>query len=128
MPDEQIIRAFLEKATAEGAKSTALKPLNYILALLIPATLLSFYANLPSWVGVTFIAFLGLVLVAYLGAYIYFMLTDKDSLRSEKFTIQKFAIEKGLYGDSLVGSVDPEDLTDTKMLTLENGNDQEASQ
>ena len=56
------------------------------------------------------------------------MLTDKDALRSEKFTIQKLAIEKGLYGDSLTGTLDSKDVTDAKLLTIENANDGEDTQ
>ena len=31
------------------------------------------------------------------------MINDRDSLRSEKFTIQKLAIEKGIMGDDVTG-------------------------
>ena len=39
----------------------------------------------------------------YLGAYVYCLVTDRDALRSETYTIQKMAIEKGFVGDSLTG-------------------------
>lgn len=42
-------------------------------------------------------------MLLYLGAYIYCLATDKDALRSETYTIQKMAIEKGFVGDSLIG-------------------------
>ena len=35
--------------------------------------------------------------------YIYCLINDRDSLRSEKFTIQKLAIEKGIMGDDVTG-------------------------
>ena len=34
---------------------------------------------------------------------IYCLINDRDSLRSEKFTIQKLAIEKGIMGDDVTG-------------------------
>ena len=42
--------------------------------------------------------FLALIIV-----YIYCLINDRDSLRSEKFTIQKLAIEKGIMGDDVTG-------------------------
>ena len=128
MPNEQLIRAFLEKASAEGTRSTALKPLNYLLLVLVPATLASFWADMPSWAGLAFVTFLAITLTTYIACYVYLMLTDKDALRSEKFTIQKLAIEKGLYGDSLTGTLDANDVTDAKLLTIDSGNDEEGSE
>ena len=42
-------------------------------------------------------------IVLYLIAYIYFAVTDKDCLRSEKYSIQKLAIQRGLVGDDVTG-------------------------
>ncbi len=49
--------------------------------------------------------FSGLSMLLYLVAYVFFALTDKDALRSEKFFLQKMAIEKGFIGDDLTGYI-----------------------
>jgi hypothetical protein len=59
--------------------------------------------NLPTWVlTVLGVSAAGLVL-AYLVAYFYLLFTDRDALRSERFTLSKLAIEKSVTGDSLRG-------------------------
>jgi len=47
----------------------------------------------------------GVAIGLYLVAYIYFGSTDKDALRSEKYSIQKLAIQKGFIGDDQVGYI-----------------------
>lgn len=48
-----------------------------------------------------------------LGSYIYFMRRDPDALRSESYSLQKLAIEKGIFGDNLVGMIDPDRVIET---------------
>ena len=40
------------------------------------------------------------------GVYIYFAITNPDCLRSETFTLNKLALEKGLIGDDTFGLTD----------------------
>lgn len=49
-----------------------------------------------------------------------------DSLRSERFSLQKMAIEKGLYGDSLVGTVELPDVDDVVLLEADSASSKEA--
>ena len=44
-----------------------------------------------------------LTMLLYMGAYIHCLHTDKDALRSESYSIQKLAIQKGFVGDSTAG-------------------------
>ena len=46
---------------------------------------------------------LTIMLAVFFFVYIYCLINDRDSLRSEKFTIQKLAIEKGIMGDDVTG-------------------------
>lgn len=41
----------------------------------------------------------------YLFAYTYCLFKDRDALRTERYSIQKLAIEKGFVGDSLTGTL-----------------------
>jgi len=71
--------------------------------MLLAATILSFYYKLPDWIGAAFACGAGITLVLYLVIYVLAFRKDPELLRSEKHSIQKLAIEKGLVGDSLQG-------------------------
>jgi hypothetical protein len=107
MPGIGIIRAFLEQATAKGTRATVLKPLSWMMAILISATLSAFWLKTPYWLGVTFAMFTGLTMLLYLFTYIYCLFKDKDALRSETYSIQKLAMEKGFFGDDIIGRLKP---------------------
>lgn len=127
MPGLQAIRSLFEHAVTSGYRSTALYPLGWIIALFLSSTLLSFYLGAPSWVGITF-GSLGVVSsLMYLAAYLYFMFKDRDALRSEKYSIQRLAIEKGLVGDSLYGFFDPRNMPNPNLLSQHLAEKKEAS-
>ncbi len=103
MQNLELIRAFLQQATEQGSRSTVLKPLGWMMAILVAATISAFSFSAPIWLGVLFAVFCGLTMFLYLFSYVYFMFKDKDALRSETYSIQKLAIEKGFVGDSIKG-------------------------
>jgi hypothetical protein len=80
-----------------------LKPLGWGVSIAIAALLSSAYFHLEPWIVYMFAVFACLGMALYLGAYLYCLFTDRDALRSETYTIQKLAIEKGFVGDSLTG-------------------------
>lgn len=103
MPIE--LQTFLQSAFSQGSRSTVLKPLAWIISILSASTISSFSFRAPIWVGTMFGVFSGLSMLLYLVAYVFFAWTDKDSLRSEKFFLQKMAIEKGFIGDDMTGYI-----------------------
>ncbi len=105
MPGENLIKAFLGQASAKGTKATVLKPLGWMMLILVSSTLSAFRLKAPGWVGYMFGSFTGLTMLLYLVSYLYCLFTDKDALRSETYSIQKMAIEKGFVGDSLSGQI-----------------------
>ena len=128
MPSDSVIRAFLQHSDAAGAKSTVLKPLGWLIGILISGSLGSYYSNAPGWVGATLVVFTGISALIYLVAYIYFMGRNPDLLRSESFTLRKLEIEKGIIGDSLTGIINTESskspLQFQEMNSLPSGKDQ----
>lgn len=47
---------------------------------------------------------MGLIaVVIFLISYLYLMVKNPDALRSESYSIQKLAMEKGYYGDDTLG-------------------------
>jgi hypothetical protein len=100
----QFIQGLLDQAAAQGSRSTVLRPLGWIVAICASAALAAVQFKAPTWIIVMFGVSAGLGITLYLGSYIYCLATGKeDLLRSETYSIQKLAIEKGFVGDSLAG-------------------------
>jgi len=113
------IRALLQQASAEGSRSTALKPLGWLVGMLCAASiaLFSFSNPIPPWVGITFVALTTVAVAGYLIAYFYLMIKDRDALRSERYSIQKLAIEKGIVGDDISGVLQIDEIETPKLLS-----------
>ena len=113
------IRALLQQASAEGSRSTALKPLGWLVGMLCAASIamFSFSNPIPLWAGITFVALTATTVAGYLIAYFYLMLKDRDALRSERYSIQKLAIEKGIVGDNISGVLQIDEIETPKLLS-----------
>ena len=113
MAPAKLVAALLQQATAQGSRSTVLRPLGWLVGICAPGLLVAVELSAPTWVIVTFAVFMGLTIVLYLGSYTYCLFTDKEALRSERYSIQKLAIEKGIVGDSHAGVFpsEPEETT-----------------
>jgi hypothetical protein len=105
MVTKQFIAAVLQQATAQGSKSTVLRPLGWLAGICVTALLGCIRFKAPDWIGIPVLCFLGLTILLYLTSYVYCLLTDKEALRTETYLIQKTAIEKGVYGDSTLGTL-----------------------
>jgi hypothetical protein len=102
MPD---FYTLMQRAMAGGARSTVLKSLGWLIALLTSATIAAFHYETPVWVGVMFALGAGAAILLCLVAYVYFALKDPDALRSERYYIQKLALQKGFVGDDITGYI-----------------------
>lgn len=98
-----IIKELLHKSDASGSRSTILKPITWFISSLIVGITILLKFNSPEWLIIFLTITMGLSILVFLFAYIYCLFTDKDAIRSEKYSIQKMAIEKGLYGDNNIG-------------------------
>jgi hypothetical protein len=98
-----IFRELLQKSDASGSRSTILKPLTWFISVIIGGIVLLLEFDSPIWLIIMFSIIMGLAIITFLFAYIFCLFTDKDAIRSEKYSIQKMAIEKGIYGDSSTG-------------------------
>ncbi len=105
MTEYNLIKAFFEQALAKGSKSTILKPLGWMMAICISATLTSAHFSLSEWIVYLFAGFSCITMVLYLIAYLYCLAKDRDALRSETYSIQKMAIQKGFVGDDISGAL-----------------------
>ena len=103
--------------SAELTRSDVLRSLIWPNAGLLLALVGIASAQGPEWLLRTLVVLLCAFMTLYGLAYVYFALTDSDALRSEKYKLQKMAIEHGLFGDSQTGLRPIEDM-DSKVLPL----------
>lgn len=101
----------LHKALAQGNRSTVLHSLGWLLGICSASSISAFGFKAPIWLGTMFGIAAAISIALYLMSYIYFGLTNPDLLRSEKYHIQKMAIQKGFVGDNSTGFIKlPEDV------------------
>lgn len=115
-----MFKELLERSDSSGSKSTILKPLTWLLSVFIGGMVLLIKVNAPSWTIIFFSIILGLGISIFFFSYIYCLFKDRDALRSEKYSIQKMAIEKGVYGDNMIGLIysnEPKALNESKNLS-----------
>ncbi|MBS1509835.1 MAG: hypothetical protein JST86_03290 [Bacteroidetes bacterium] len=115
-----LIRELLHRSDSSGSKSTILKPLTWLVSILIGGVILLQKVNTPAWLTVFFCIIVSLAVLIFFFAYIFCLFKDRDALRSEKYSIQKMAIEKGIYGDNITGIHEPDNsklLSDPKNLS-----------
>ena len=73
MPGIELVRSFLQQASAQGSRSTALSPLGWLTAIIVSALvgLVAYHAE--TWVIISGVVALGLCVVMYLVAYVFFI-------------------------------------------------------
>lgn len=105
------IKELFERSDASGSKSTILKPLSWFLSLIIGGLILLVKINAPNWIIILFSIITCIAILLFFFAFVYCLFKDRDALRSEKYSIQKMAIEKGIVGDNIVGIINNESPT-----------------
>jgi len=102
----KMVSSFWERAQAQGSRSTVLRPLGWLLVFCATSAITSASVqNSAWWLTLIFGVGSGLSVLLYLAAYCYCLLKAPETLRTERYSIQKLAIEKGFLGDSLTGLI-----------------------
>ena len=105
----RLVSAFLQQATAQGSRSTILRPLQWMTLLFVLALVACVYYKGPNWLIIALFVLLVAPLAAVLVAFFYCLFSGNDSLlqslRTEHYAIQKLAIEKGYRGDNTTGLI-----------------------
>ena len=94
----QQIAGLLRHAIIYGSRSTVLRPLGWLIGILATLAFAGMHLQIPIWMNVVIFALLSLGVTLYLRAFFYCLLNDREALRSEKYSLQKLAIEKGRGG------------------------------
>ena len=111
-----VLNVFREQVASHGSRTDALRPLSMLMLILLTAlVLLLVFGKTPGWLLI-FMAVLLLGVIGLFGfAYVYCLFKRPDALRSEKYLLQRMAIEHGVLGDSITGITE---IAGTKSLPL----------
>jgi len=90
------IAGLLRRAIMHGSRATILRPLGWLIGILATLVFAGMHLQNQMWVNVVNLILLALGVGLYLSAFAYCLLTDKEALRTEKYSIQKMAMEKRL--------------------------------
>ena len=115
------IRELLSHSDASGSRSTILKPLTWLLGILLATLLAAFRFGAPAWFCYLLAGIAILAVLLFFFAYMFCLFKDRDALRSESFSLRKMQIEKGLYGDNEMGLIQrsPKEIKDGYLLNSE---------
>lgn len=98
-----MIRQYLEHASGSGRRSNAVSTLIVMGGVLLAGLVGALGASAPEWLLMSLVAMIAGDAALFGAAFLYFMLKNPDALRSESFELEKMAMERGLYGDSIQG-------------------------
>ncbi|PSS71685.1 hypothetical protein AYI85_04930 [Shewanella algae] len=97
-----------------------------MMGICISATLTSAHLKLNEWIIYLFAGFSCITMALYLVAYLFCLFKDRDALRSETYSIQKMAIQKGFVGDDIYGTLPVERTASGQLIENESAIDGEA--
>src|SRR5258708_5853511 len=114
--------SLLQQAKIGYSRTSALNPVQWIFVISTGGLLASLGFHGPSWVLILFGSFAALTLLLFGIGFIFFVFKDPDALRSERYSLSKLAIKKGLIGDDIKGLFDPKSSLEAKTKLLKSGN------
>jgi len=121
----QIASLLREQLTTSISRSDVLKPLAWLVGMLLSAIILLAYLKAPDWLLIALAVPVFLSLALYGFAYVFCLFRDRDALRSERYSLQKMAIEQGLYGDDQSGQFKLDDVSPLALSSDGNKNIEE---
>lgn len=99
------LKHILQHAKSFGSRSSILSVLAWIFGTLFFSITLAGVLKAETWLLIAMFLLLVVVLISILVAFFYCLFTgNTDILRSEKFVIEKLAIEKQVASDSVTGT------------------------
>jgi hypothetical protein len=101
------LRHFLDAARADSTKSSALAPLQWLIAICFAGAIGLGFSTGSVWIGGAMALLPCLLCVFYCYEYEKTRQTNPDALRSERYSLNKIAMEKGLIGDDRIGLLEP---------------------
>ena len=85
-----------ESGLVKRQRATPLKPAVWMTSVLVWATVVGLMLRVPTWGGVFLCCLTGVSFLFYLVSYIYLMVVDRDTLRSERYRESRVARDRGV--------------------------------
>jgi hypothetical protein len=101
----RLVSVLREQMHATLSRSDALKPLSWLIVIIMTTAVLLVNATAPEWLLIVAACLLSAAITLYFVAFGYCLVKDRDALRSETYSLHKIAIEHGLVGDSITGVI-----------------------
>lgn len=99
----RLLESLLHQARIGQSRSSVVNPLQWTLVILITGILCFLLVHAPVWLIEIFGIALAVIILLLVFAFVFFMVTNPDALRSERYSLVKTAMEKKFVGDSLTG-------------------------
>lgn len=107
----------IQSAQLNARTTSALNPVLWLVATLSTSVAVSAAVGAVWWVTALLASGVGLSVLVTLGLAVFFAVKAPDALRSERYVIQKMAIERGALGDSVVGLISGEAASEQAQLS-----------
>jgi hypothetical protein len=122
MPMEHFLSLF-HQSSGRGSKSTALQPLGWLVAMIgfILASSLAYKA--ANWILIVVASAFAISVFVYVCSYIYLIMNNIDATRSERFTLEKIALQQSRTGDDRTGFIEAADRQHTLPLLQASASD-----
>ncbi|MEQ4624759.1 hypothetical protein [Providencia manganoxydans] len=91
------------QANHAGEKSTVIHPLLWLIGIFMSALVIGAYFTTSQFIVIGIFVLLCIMLCFFIAVYGYCLIKNPDYLRSEKWSIQKMAIENRIVGDDITG-------------------------
>jgi cobalamin biosynthesis protein CobD/CbiB len=88
MPDLQS-KENSANAVGQSKRSTPVRPAIWMTGVLVWATVIALMFDVPVWAGIFLCSMTGLSFLLFLVSYIYLMVTDRDALRRERYSVKE---------------------------------------
>ena len=97
------MRELLNSMTGNVTRSSCLAPMQWGLGILVAGLSGTIWSGAGSGIQSLLGGLVAVFALVYLGMTIYFAARDPDALRSERYSIRKMEIERGMIGDNVAG-------------------------
>lgn len=97
------IKWLARQADIGQSRTSTVNPLQWALVILLVGMIMLLVVGAPPWLIILLAVLVAAVFVAFCVSFFFLLFKNPDALRSETYSLSKYAIDKGLYGDSLVG-------------------------
>ena len=100
------LESLLSKQSKIGqSRSSVLNPLQWMTVIIVGGLASFVYVSAAQWLIILMAVLLSSTFALFAGAFIYFMIREPGTLRSEDYSLAKHALDKGLFTPEIANRV-----------------------